>query len=43
MGIGTYPDALNNTQRMMSRAQFKENEPDCAACYAGRHRHHRRP
>ena len=39
MSIGTYPDALANTQRMMTREAFEENYSDCAACYSGAHHH----
>lgn len=39
MGIGTYPTALSNTQRMMTREQFEDENSDCAACLEGNHRH----
>jgi len=38
-GIGQYPDALSPTQRMMTRAQFKDWYSDCWACATGRHAH----
>jgi hypothetical protein len=39
MGIGDFPTALSNTQRMMSRAAFEDEYADCAACHAGMHKH----
>jgi hypothetical protein len=39
MGIGDYPDALANTQRMMTRAEWEDWYGDCAACFTGTHRH----
>jgi hypothetical protein len=41
VGIGDFPDALANTQRMMSREDFGDWYADCAACYDGRHKHKR--
>jgi hypothetical protein len=40
MGIGTYPGALANTQRMMTREQFAENYADCDACASRQHGNH---
>ena len=39
MGIGEFPNALANTQRMMTREEFTDWYADCAACYEGEHRH----
>ena len=39
MGIGTYPDALSNSQRMMTREQFADLYADCWACWKGKHQH----
>jgi len=39
VGIGAYPGALASTQRMMTRAEFEDWEPDCAACASGNHKH----
>lgn len=39
MGIGDFPKALSNTQRLMNRAAFEDQYADCAACYAGAHKH----
>jgi hypothetical protein len=39
MGIGDFPGALANTQRMMTRVEFADWYSDCAACYGGRHKH----
>lgn len=39
MGIGSFPDALSSTQRMMSLEQFKEEYADCAAHFNGQHQH----
>lgn len=39
IGIGTYPDALSNSQRIMSHEMFKEGYSDCSACASGSHRH----
>ncbi len=42
MGIGDFPDALSNTQQMMTRAQWEDEYSDCAARYAGECQHHDR-
>ena len=42
MGIGDFPDALSNSQRMMSREEWADQYGDCFACFAGHH-HHARP
>jgi hypothetical protein len=39
MGIGEFPGALSNTQRMMTRDYFGDWYADCEACYLGRHHH----
>lgn len=41
IGLGEYPQALANTQRMMSRAEFDDWYGDCAACLTGQHWHKR--
>jgi hypothetical protein len=41
MGIGTYPDALNPSARMMMRAEWEDWYADCAACHTGAHHHDR--
>jgi hypothetical protein len=38
-GIGEFPQLLSNSQRMMTRAEFKDWYADCHACWKGRHRH----
>lgn len=41
MGIGTYPDALSPSARMMTRAEWEDWYADCVACYTGAHHHDR--
>ena len=38
-GLGQFPDLLSNTQRIMTREQFKEDYNDCWAHYKGKHKH----
>jgi len=39
-GIGEFPDLLANTQHVMTRAAFRDEYAECAACQRGRHHHY---
>lgn len=38
-GIGPFPQQLAETQRMMTRDEWREHYSDCVACHAGGHHH----